>query len=262
MLLGHIRLGRLPKTRKWRSVFEVLEVGNADPEAVAISVAVAAERDFADLHTTPGVVGDGLWVISLLGEFSTSADARDALLHLGVEESSFGSPSRLVSALPTRALMGEAAASGAVFDQMADLSLKAALGRHLSGGTLSLFGTSADEVHGKCRELRSSAIYAQVARDFLGEFMSRVVRYAVDREASNFLGSSSEWSTAGDLLALGDRLDTYCRDSSRIVQDFADGWYSKARYHTAEGVTRESSRRFAAHALTKLRMELGGCRDD
>lgn len=262
MHLGHIRLGRLPKTRKWRSVFEVLEMGNADPAAVAVSVAVAAERDFADLHATPGVVGDGLWVISLLGDFSRSAEARDALMHLGMQESSFSSPSRLISSLPTRAQLGEATAAGAVFDQMADLSLKAAIGRHFSGGMLPLFGSSTDEVHDRCQELGSSPTYAQVARDFLGEFMSRVVRYAVDREASNFLGSSDAWSTAGDLLALGDRLDTYCRDSSRIVQDFADGWHSKAKYHTAEGVTREASRRFAAHALTKLRMELEGCKDD
>lgn len=259
--MGHIRLGRLPKTRKWRSVFEVLETGEADPHVLAPAVAGSAATDLATLRQTPGVIGDGLWILSMLGAGTGPDYLRSSLGALGMEEAALRSPAVFVSSLPTRIDLGHRAA-GAVFDEMADLSLRAALWRHLSIRTMSLFGSSADEVASACGELGRPEVFARVARDYLADFMSRVLRYAVDREASNFLGSSADWSSSADLLQVGERLDTYCHESSRIVEDFAEGWFSKSRYHSDEGVTRDATRRFAAHALTKLQMELQGVKDE
>ena len=261
--MGHIRLGRLPRTRKWRSVFEVLGAGETDPAGLASAIAASACTDLAALKTTPGVVGDGLWILSMLsaGGDKGPGGLRDSLRVLGMNETVLRSVASLISALPTHSDLG-ARANGAVFDEMADLSLKGALSRHFAVRTLSLFGTSADEVASACAELGRPKIFAKVSRDYLTDFMSRVVRYAVDREASNFLGSSAEWSSAGDLLELGERLDAYCHESGRIVEGFAEGWFAKHTYHSDEGITRDVTGRFAAYALTKLQMELQGGRNE
>jgi len=257
--MGHIRLGRLPRTRGWTAVFDILEAGDGDAVALAKAVASASARDLDTLHGAPGVVGDGLWVLAVLGEGGDADDLVSRLDGLGWRGLDVATPAALVSGLPPQECRSGV---GAVFCEMADLSIRSALSRYLASGSLSLFGTARDDVAASCRDLGRPATFAQVARDYLAEFMSRVVRYSVDRESSNFMGTSHAWSTSGDLLELGDRLDAYCRESSLLVRDFAEGWYSKTRYHSEEGVTREAATGFAAHALTKLRQDMEGCADE
>jgi hypothetical protein len=257
--MGHIRLGRLPRTRGWIAVFDVLEAGDGDAAALARAVASAATCDLEALQRAPGAVGDGFWILAVLGEGGNADELASRLTELGWRDTDVSTPAALVSGLPPQKCYPGVAA---VFCEMADLSLRSALSRHLVSGTLSLFGTARDDVAASCRDLGRPAVFAQIARDYLAEFMSRVVRYSVDRESSNFMSTSHAWSTSGDLLELGDRLDAYCRESSLLVRDFAEGWYSKARYQSDEGVTRDATRGFAAHALTKLRQDMEGCADE
>ena len=49
-------------------------------------------------------------------------------------------------------------------------------------------------------------------------------------------------------------LERHCREASVIVEQFAGGWFSKAKYERT--LTRESSQRFADYALKKVRDEL------
>ena len=46
--MGHIRLGRLPKTYKWRNVFEALESDELNPEIIAKAQALRQLRDRFD----------------------------------------------------------------------------------------------------------------------------------------------------------------------------------------------------------------------
>jgi hypothetical protein len=50
--LGHIRLGTLPKTRKWQQVVDLLRPG-ADLETVAGSAAEAAETNLRSASDDP-----------------------------------------------------------------------------------------------------------------------------------------------------------------------------------------------------------------
>jgi hypothetical protein len=49
-------------------------------------------------------------------------------------------------------------------------------------------------------------------------------------------------------------LELHCREASRIVQDFAGSWYTKAQFEG--GITPERARRFAFVALRKIVAEL------
>lgn len=48
--MGHIRLGRLPKSRSWHKVFQVLEGDSLSASGVAGAVAVAAQRELSTLQ--------------------------------------------------------------------------------------------------------------------------------------------------------------------------------------------------------------------
>ena len=54
-----------------------------------------------------------------------------------------------------------------------------------------------------------------------------------------------------------DALALYSRQSAKIVEDFASGWYSKHNWEERGEIREDDAHRFVAMALRKLRMELG-----
>src|SRR5713226_931301 len=53
--MGHIRLGRLPKTRSWSHVFQALEGDSLTPKQLAGSIAVAAQKQFSTFERDEAV---------------------------------------------------------------------------------------------------------------------------------------------------------------------------------------------------------------
>ena len=53
--MGHIRLGRLPRTKRWNEVVELIG-GSASSAAVASATLDAAEGDLARAASDPGVL--------------------------------------------------------------------------------------------------------------------------------------------------------------------------------------------------------------
>ena len=62
--MGHIRLGTLPRSKRWQQVVELLQLG-ADVEAIAAAAAVAAERDLKRATGDPAFV-QTLWLLTQL----------------------------------------------------------------------------------------------------------------------------------------------------------------------------------------------------
>ena len=63
--MGHIRLGRLPKTRRWSGVFALLEGESVSPEALARVTATAAQEQFAVLQGDQAInYCSGSWCVS------------------------------------------------------------------------------------------------------------------------------------------------------------------------------------------------------
>ena len=53
--MGHLRLGRLPKTYKWRAVVDLLNEAPDDPAALAAAVLEAAEQRLRELARDPSL---------------------------------------------------------------------------------------------------------------------------------------------------------------------------------------------------------------
>jgi hypothetical protein len=60
----------------------------------------------------------------------------------------------------------------------------------------------------------------------------------------------------GQSRQFSEALDLYARQSARIMEDFAAGWYSKHNWESKGQVSQEEARGFVTIALRKLRMEL------
>lgn len=111
-----------------------------------------------------------------------------------------------------------------------------------------MFGSTVDDLQAGFRSHSTERQFGEVSRLFFGDFLARVLRSALDREAPRLLG-------AADSEAMLEQVDVHARQSAAVVHDFAGEWLSKKRYERAGDIRREDTDGFVAIALRKLRAE-------
>jgi hypothetical protein len=123
-------------------------------------------------------------------------------------------------------------------------SLTAVLGER----TISLFGSTAEDVRRELSRLGTPSNFSVLARDFFARLTERYLTYFLSRELSNQLGSVHANRQFREAFSL------HCRQASKIVEQFAADWFSKANYKG--GITPRKAGGFIGHAITKLSAEL------
>ena len=118
----------------------------------------------------------------------------------------------------------------------------------LGSKTASLFATSPADIRRELARLGTRRNFSSFAREFFTRLTERYLTYFLSRELSNHLHGVAANREFREALGL------HCRQASRIIEEFAGGWYSKANFEG--GITREKSAGFIQHALEKLRAEL------
>lgn len=146
--------------------------------------------------------------------------------------------------------------SGGDFAEIGSLALRTALTDTVAQQGPSFFGSSLDDLQNAFRTYSTQVQFGRLAHRFFGDFFARVLRSYVDRELSNHVGSAPGLATLSDSRHFLDALDLHARQSTRVVEDFAGGWYSRHNWESQGEVSREETQRFMAYALRKLRAEL------
>jgi predicted alternative tryptophan synthase beta-subunit len=80
--MGHVRLGVLPASRKWRQVVEQLRLG-ADADLIAAAVAIAAEASFKRASYDPAFL-HSFWLLTQIPLAARSSRFAEDLRRLGV----------------------------------------------------------------------------------------------------------------------------------------------------------------------------------
>ena len=251
--MGHVRLGRLPQTRKWQHVVGLLGA-SAPIDEVAAASAVAAESALRGAIADPALT-QTVWLLTQLPLAARSANFEAALRGLGLRIDAEPRLLDLVGAV-TEAVDRHTARAGGRTDlgelaqQAAAESLTAIIGRTLP----SLFTPTPEEVRKALGRLAAKDRYGELARDFFAGLTRRYLDYYLSRELSQHVGPQRRLPTITGHVDFNQALDLHCREASRIVQDFAGSWYTKAQF---EGrITPERASRFAFVALRKIVAEL------
>ena len=80
--MGHVRLGRLPQTRKWRNVVDLLEA-SAPTDRIAAASADAAEASLRSA-ASDSALAHSVWLLTQLPIAARSADFAGQLSALGL----------------------------------------------------------------------------------------------------------------------------------------------------------------------------------
>jgi len=108
----------------------------------------------------------------------------------------------------------------------------------ISPPTLVPFSTS--RPRSELGALASAKQFGALARDFFGGLTRRYLTFFLSRELSNYVGGDRRFANAGDLAEFNAALDLHCRQASRIVEEFAGGWFSKTNWE--RGITPDDAR--------------------
>jgi hypothetical protein len=252
--MGHIRLGALPRSRKWQAVVQLL-AGDAGLAEVASASAEAAER-WLDEASTNHTITFAFWLLTQLPQAATSDSFSESLRKLGLR----------VSAAPTLLEIGAAMAEaidaksavnrhrndlGEIAQQAAIETVLSLAGRELP----NLFSPTAAEVQRALRKFANSSNFSVLARDFFSRVTRRSLAYFLSRELSNHVGPGGRFVSSSERSDFDAALDLHCRQASRIIKEFASGWYGKVA-REGRAIDPSDASNFAHVALKKMRSEL------
>jgi hypothetical protein len=257
--MGHVRLGVLPRSKKWRRVVEDLRLG-ADAGAIATATAEAAESSLQSAATDSAFL-QSFWLLTQLPLAARSDSFAQDLRDLGIRVADRPSLMDIVAAF-SAAIDKHVHEHGGRTDlgEMAQMAAVESITTLVGSALPSLFEPDADQVQRAIGRFASGARFSTLAREFFAKLTQKSLNYYLSRELSNHIGVGKRFRDDTDRRAFGASLDRHCREASQIVEAFAGGWYGKSVYQ-GKGLTSESVRRFAPVAFKKIRNELRKRRD-
>ncbi|WP_157966313.1 hypothetical protein [Oceanibium sediminis] len=252
--MGHIHLGVLPNTIRWRQVVELL-TEHAPTEEVIAASAVAVERDLQSAPDDPIFVES----VRLLGMIPQAARGEQ-----------FGKTLRTLGLVvgDTPDLIEITSAAGAYLDRFArehharsdfgELSRRALLGTlngQIGDQLPGLFEATPSDVRNVARKLSGSAQFSRLARAYFTRLLSETMASWLSRTLSTHVGSDHRFHGGGDRARFDTALNQYATEATRIISEFAGGWYGKTIFRDGE-ISAARAAAFGAIAFKKITEEL------
>ena len=251
--MGHIRLGRLPRTVKWKQVVSLIDSG-ASTADIALVALDASWKGLQNASKDPTLIYS-VWLLTQIPLAAKGQNFSEELRQRGLEVSPQPTLMEVVGAF-TDAVDAYTRKLGARSDlgEMAQLAAVESLTKLAGEKTRSLFGATPEDVQRAVRSFSTTKEFGTLGRDFFSRFLGRYLTYFLSRELSNHVGPGQRFANIQEHSAFNQALDMYCRQAARIVQEFAGGWFSKTNYEG--GIDLKKAGDFAFVALKKIRSEL------
>lgn len=253
--MGHVRLGSLPRTRKWGEVVGLI-AGGAGTAQIANATINAAEKALGVAVKDKGLI-ETIWLLTQLPVAARSDDFAAALRDRGISISEAPSLSELVAAV-SDAIDGKMPNNRGRSDlgEMAQMAASETITRVIGERTNGLFGATPEDVQREFAKLATNKQFSVFAKDFFSRFTNRCLDYFVSRALSHHLGEGQRFTTLAEQSEFSKALRTHCREASKIVEEFSGGWFSKTNWETRGEISRKEIGAFTSYAMTKLVSEL------
>ena len=255
--MGHVRLGQLPRTRKWRDVVELVAAGANVPQ-VANATIKAADGAFSFVTDDSGY-NHAVWLMTQLGLAAGRENPLEHLRAQGVNIPDNTSIPGIVVAL-TNAIDDHASRNGGHSDlgELAQRALADAVITRLEPKLQqqSMFNMQAEDTQRALLEFGKQKEFGQLSREFYSRLTNECMNYFLSQTLATHLGEGQRFATMNQMAQFEEALTTHCREASAIVEEFSGDWFSKHRYEEEGNISPESVRGFASWALKKMKDEL------
>lgn len=251
--MGHIHLGVLPRTRKWRDVVDLLAGGAASSDVIAASAA-AAEKDLLAAARDPVFV-EAVRLLLSIPLAARSSGFEGALRDAGLRpEGEIGIFSLVRSAMSRLDDVAREQGRRRDLGELASRALARTLGDCIGGELPGLFDVTAADVQAITRKLSYSSGIAFLSRSFFRDLVGTTLSYWLDRVLPLHVGPGQRFENVSARAEFDMALRQYSHEATRIIQEFSGGWYGKVLHEKGVIGTQEATV-FGAVALKKISEE-------
>lgn len=252
--MGHLRLGDLPRTRKWQQVVGLIDNGAGAPQIANATIA-AAEKGLNLAAEDAGLV-ETIWLLTQIPLAARSDNFAGALRNAGLDVSDAPSLLEVVGAF-SDVVDQRLAKSGGRTDlgEMAQMAAAETISNVIGPRTQSLFGTTPEDIQRAFSQLATNRQFSIFARDFFARLTERCLDYFLSRAFAHHVGEQRRFTTLAQHAEFSKALKQHCYEASRIVEDFSGGWFSKTNWEKG-GISRKEAAGFAHVAMRKMCSEL------
>lgn len=258
--MGHIHLGRLPASRKWTDVAQLIAQG-ASVDALAAASAIAAEREFSAAAKDPMFV-EAVRLLALIPQAARADDFAKALMDIGIDVPA--NPSLMDLTVATTNALDRFANRESMrsdFGEIAARALADCLASNIGSRLPGLFEHNAAEVQAEAARLGNSEAFSTISRQFFGRLVNETLSSWLSRGLSAHVGKDRAFTGAADRSAFDAAMRQYCTEATQIIKVFAGGWYGKTLFREGT-ITSERAAAFGAVAFKKITEELTRKRSD
>lgn len=261
--MGHTRLGKIPKSKKWTSVVAIISddngnVQNSDELVNGIAHIASKTLEAAEGGLQAALNDIGLqytfYLLTQIVLTSRTDNWQQNLAQLGIQlssNSSFQDLSTEMQGSIDNYIFGHGKSTD--ISEMAQQAAGEALSELTSGKAVTLFGEGLDELKLAVRDLSTKKGFSELGQKFFGKFTTRFLNFYLSRITASHIGKK-HLAHVGDVNRFDEALRLHCEQSAYIVRDFCGEWYSKTEY--MEGINLNNTKGFIAVAIKKLQAEL------
>lgn len=252
--MGHVRLGNLPRTRKWQQVVGLIQ-GGAGTAQIANATISAAEKGLNIAAEDRGLV-ETIWLLTQLPLAARSEDFPSYLRKAGIDVSDSPTLMEIVGAL-TDTIDARLGQNGGRTDlgEMAQMAAAETISKEIGSRTQSLFGTTPDDIKNAFSNLATNRQFSIFARDFFARLTEKCMNYFLSRAFSYHVGEGKRFATLAQQSEFSKALKLHCEEASKIFEEFSGGWFSKTNWEKG-GISRKDAAGFVHVAMQKICAEL------
>jgi hypothetical protein len=259
--MGHSRVGRLPRSKKWNQLFDLLGAeARVPPRPIDLASATLQaiqddlQRAIQDANTARAV-----WLLTQLPIAAGTPAYIDALAKLGLDfetSPSLGQLSSSLLAITTK--YDKEAGPHSDLAELATIAVAESVTDALGPSLPSLFAASPDDVKKALSQLNTKVQFGKLARSFFARFTKKILSYYLSRELPRHVGAGQSFSNISRYQEFDGDLQTHCYQAAKIVEEFSGGWHSKHQYLGT--LTPENANKYLAYSIKKIisELKLGG----
>jgi hypothetical protein len=250
--MGHIDIRFLPKTFPWRRVHGEFATGTPSPRAVGTATCIAAHERLTVLRGDPGLTYC-VWLLMRLASASRRPDFDVAVRQLGLNPGA-ASVLEFVAEVDERARheVARLKLSGP-FGDLALAALTSTLAETLGVYTVSFIGTPLGEIQLHFKQYGTPRQLARIVSRFFGAFLSRVLRFYLDKELPLQAGAERVFLSIYQGEVFLDDVDRYARRLAELTAEFSEDSYHLHDWLSDGQISRDEVGAYLAHLLDKLR---------
>ncbi len=228
--MGQSRYERLPKTQNWQNVVALLASPDASAPLLA-SATVKSCRIALKQHCDDPVLVSAVYLLANLPVAARQGKTADFLEQAGLNPRALSSPMALIE--ETSSFLNQQSFQNARPSFVTEISLRAfqeTVQWLIANSNLDLFADTREQTEQALANDGTARGFANTSRHFFTSFMNRVLSYFLSKENVNVVGPNARFESVDSLQRFMGDLRRYCWESSKIIDSFAEEWYSKYKW--------------------------------